>query len=264
MNYTMKLAGLATLALTLFANPVDAKTIEKSFDVSQGGKLKLETNAGSIRVDSHGDNVVKVVIEVDGDDSDDEDNFKVKFDASGSDVTVTGERKNQKRGFWGNNNVRVHYRVTVPMNYNIDVETAGGSIKVKDLNGNVNAHTSGGSIALGQIDGLVDVHTSGGSINVDEVTGTIKAHTSGGSISARISKQPTGDSKLTTSGGSITAYLVENIAVDLTARTSGGRVRSEFDVNGDIDKKSIVGSINGGGPKLVLKTSGGSVQVNKL
>lgn len=261
MNNTFKLAGIATLAFTMFAFDVDAKTIEKSFDVGSGGMLKLETNTGSIKVDTHSENVVNVIVEIEGED---EDKVDVKFDASGNNVTVIGERERSGSGFWGNNHVRVRYRVTVPAEYNLDVETAGGSIKIEDLTGNVDAHTSGGSISLGQIDGLVDVHTSGGSIKVDEVTGTIKAHTSGGSITAKISKQPDGDSKLSTSGGSVVAYLAEDIAVDLTARTSGGRVRSEFDVNGEVSKKSIRGTINGGGPKLVLKTSGGSVRVKKM
>lgn len=264
MNNALKLAGFATLALSLFSTNVAAKTIEKSFDVGNGGLLKLDTNAGSIKIDTHNDNVVKVTVRIEGDNEEDEDKVKVSFDASGNNVTVIGERENSGKGFWGRNHVKVAYSVTVPVNYNLDLDTAGGSIKVNDLTGDVNAHTSGGSISLGHIDGLVDVNTSGGSIKVDEVTGTIKAHTSGGSITAKISKQPKGDSKLTTSGGSITAYLAEGISVDLTARTSGGRVKSDFEVDGEKTKKSIQGAINGGGPKLVLKTSGGSVKIKQL
>jgi DUF4097 and DUF4098 domain-containing protein YvlB len=116
---------------------------------------------------------------------------------------------------------------------------------------------------LGKIRGDVDVKTSGGSIRVDEVSGTINAHTSGGSITAIISQQPLGDSRLTTSGGSVSASLAPSIAVDLTASTSGGRVSSEFEVDGSVKKTRITGKVNGGGPKLVLKTSGGSVRIKK-
>jgi hypothetical protein len=257
----LKLAGFATLALSLFAAAAQARTIEKSFDVGDGGLLKLETNSGALRIDTHSASTVLVEIEIDGKN---EDKMKVSFDNSGNDVTIIGERENSS-GFWGSSSrLKVKYHITVPKNYNLDVDTAGGSIKISDLVGKVDAHTSGGSISLGSIDGLVDINTSGGSINVDEVTGTIRAHTSGGSVTAKISKQPTGDSKLTTSGGSITVYLAPDIAVDLSARTSGGRVRSDFDVNGSIKKKSIKGTINGGGPELVLKTSGGSVRIKEL
>ena len=75
---------------------------------------------------------------------------------------------------------------------------------------------------------------------------------------------PTKDSKVKTSGGSITAYLAEDVAVTLSAKTSGGRVSSEFVVDGKTTKRSIEGDINGGGPDLVLKTSGGSVRIKEI
>ena len=80
----------------------------------------------------------------------------------------------------------------------------------------------------------------------------------------KLPKNPTKDSKLKTSGGSITAYLAKDVAVNLTAKTSGGRVSSEFAVNGSISKRKIEGTINGGGPELVLKTSGGSVRIKEI
>jgi DUF4097 and DUF4098 domain-containing protein YvlB len=257
----IKLLGYATLALSLFATGAQAKTINKTFEVGDNGLLKLETNSGSLRIDSHNEDLVKVTVQIDGKD---EDLMNVSFDKSGNDVTIIGQRERNYNGWGRGNRLKVSYKITVPEHYNLDVDTSGGSIKISNLVGTVNAHTSGGSISLGRIDGLVDINTSGGSINVDEVTGTIKAHTSGGSVNAKISQQPSGDSKLTTSGGSITVYLANDIAVDLTARTSGGRVHSDFDVNGEKRKKSIRGAINGGGPKLVLKTSGGSVRIKEM
>ena len=257
----IKSLAFVTLALSLFVTDADAKVIEKSFDVASGGTLKLETNRGAIRVNTHDKDQVLVEVEIEGRN---EDEMEVNFSNSGNDVAITAEQSNQSKGFWGRNNLKVGFSITVPVNYNVDLDTAGGSIKISDLKGKVDAHTSGGSIRLGRIDGLVDVNTSGGSINVDEVTGTIRAHTSGGSVKATISKQPTGDSKLSTSGGSITVYLAADIAVDLSARTSGGRVSSDINVDGENSKRSIRGEINGGGPKLTLKTSGGSVRVKKL
>lgn len=259
----LKLAVMSAFVMSLMTplgNSAQAREVERSFDVSSGGTLKLETNRGSIRVGTHSSDQVLVRVEIEGKN---EDEMDIVMSNSGNDVTVIGEQQKQDSGFWGGSRLKVAYDITVPKSYNIDVDTAGGSIKIQDLNGRVDANTSGGSIKLGRIDGLVDVNTSGGSIKVDEVTGTIRAHTSGGSIKANISKQPTGDSKLTTSGGSIKVYLAEDIAVDLSARTSGGRVKSDFDVNGETSKRSIRGKINGGGPKLTLKTSGGSVKVMK-
>ena len=109
----------------------------------------------------------------------------------------------------------------------------------------------------------MDVKTSGGSIRIEDVAGNVEGHTSGGSIKVEFSQQITEDSVLTTSGGSISAYLDPSIAINLDASTSGGRVKSEFDVDGSIKRTKIKGQINGGGPLLKLRTSGGSVSINK-
>ena len=146
-----------------------------------------------------------------------------------------------------------------------DVKTSGGSITIGEVDGDVIAHTSGGSIKIGKAKGKVDTHTSGGRIKVEEVMDAIKARTSGGSISVYISSQPGSDCQLTTSGGGITVYMAEGIGVNVNARSSGGRVHTEFPVTiqGEIGKRSLKAKINGGGPELYLRTSGGSIYIKK-
>ena len=201
-------------------------------------------------------------------------------------------------------NFKVRYIVTVPGKYNLDLRTSGGSISVNDITGDVkvktsggslslsyikgpvwgktsggsitlegcsgkaDVYTSGGSIRVGTVKGIVKAHTSGGSIRVKEVAGTINAHTSGGSVSAYISKQPEGDCSLSTSGGSITVHLEDDIEMDVNARTSGGKVYTDFPVTmtirGEVSKRRLKGKINGGGPELYLRTSGGSIRIKKL
>jgi hypothetical protein len=258
-----KIAGIAIiLAVVYFFVDVtradsSQKTVEDSYQVSSGGTLTLKSDSGSISIESHSKETVEVEVRRKGKNS---DNFEVSIDHQGDDVLIVGERK----GSWISYNLGIHYEIKVPEKYNVNLKTGGGSISLADLNGEVNAKTSGGSISLGRIAGDIEVNTSGGSISVDEVMGEIDAHTSGGSIKATISKQPKEDSELSTSGGSISVRLAEDIAVDLYAKTSGGRVSSEFDIEGTVKKTKIRGKINGGGPNLELKTSGGSVRIKKL
>lgn len=147
-----------------------------------------------------------------------------------------------------------------------EVRTSGGGITIGEVGGNVFAHTSGGSIKIGLAEGEVDAHTSGGSITVEEVQGAIKARSSGGSVKAYISRQPEKDCRLTTSGGSVTVYMSEDIAVDVDARSSGGHVHTEFPVKiqGKLSKRLLKAKINGGGPQLYLRTSGGSIYLKKM
>jgi DUF4097 and DUF4098 domain-containing protein YvlB len=144
-------------------------------------------------------------------------------------------------------------------------KTSGGSIRIGDTAGPVEARTSGGSISLANVSGTVVAHTSGGGIHIEGAMGSIDASTSGGSIQAELLRQPSGDSRLSTSGGGVVVTMANSIAVDLDARASGGGVTSDVPVTimGRQDDDQLNGKINGGGPKLVLRTSGGGIRVKK-
>lgn len=145
------------------------------------------------------------------------------------------------------------------------VSTSGGSIRIGEVEGEVQARTSGGSIHISRAQGAVQAKTSGGSIKVDDVLGPIEARTSGGSIRAQLSQQPHGPCHLGTSGGNVEVSLAADIGLQVDARTSGGRVSTDFPVQqGTLDKNRLNAAINGGGPLMILRTSGGSIRLHKL
>ena len=197
--------------------------------------------------------------------------------------------------------VQVSFVVTVPKNFNLDLRTSGGDIDVASLKGNVKAHTSGGELRFERIDGEVDGSTSGGNIELTEGTARARLSTSGGNVRVDRAGGPTevstsgGDIVLdsvadlisaTTSGGNVRANLTGPIKRDTTLSTSGGDVRvrlvkgaafrldastSGGDVNasgltltiehGGSGKSRLVGAVNGGGPTLKLRSSGGDITV---
>lgn len=150
----------------------------------------------------------------------------------------------------------------------VDLKTSGGSIRIGHVDGEVRAETSGGGISIEHAGGPVFARTSGGAIRVDEVHGAVEARTSGGSITVGIAEQPRADSSLRTSGGGVTVFMLPSIAVNLDASASGGKVRSELPVmmrvEGSVSERRINGEINGGGPKLSVRASGGSVNLKAL
>ena len=197
--------------------------------------------------------------------------------------------------------VHVDFEVKVPADFATRLMTSGGAITVGDLNGKADLRTSGGSIKLGKMGGPVeartsgggitlaaargpvllrtsggpidvgpvagpaDVATSGGGITVDSVAGRLRAHTSGGSIRAHLTGPLSDDCSLSTSGGSVRVTVNRAAAFQLDASTSGGGV----DVTGvaltteklSRNRNQLVGVVNGGGPLLKLRTSGGGISV---
>lgn len=166
----------------------------------------------------------------------------------------------------------------------VAARTSGGHMKLANIGGQVKAHTSGGSITATELRSEADLSTSGGRIKVDSIAGNSKLKTSGGSISATGVNGPLeaktsggsinasfpggidADTVLRTSGGGITAKLPQGEQFYLNARTSGGGVNTEFPITmtGEIKRSQAEGPVNGGGPLLELRTSGGSINVGYL
>ena len=299
-------------ASALVAHAKIERSVEKTFTVQAGGKLRLETQGGEIRVMPGSDGVVKITarerIRANTDAEADEILKKLDLDfvQTGNDVTATSKYERQPMGFhfgtWPP--VQVDFIVTVPASYATELRTSGGGITVGDLNGKVDARTSGGSIKLGKIGAGIDAHTSGGnvsldgargevklgtsggnitvgrvdgpaslatsggSIKIESVVGALNAHTSGGSIRAGVAGPLKDDCVLSTSGGSVHVVVDKAAAFRLDASTSGGSV----DATGltitleksSRDRSRLAGSVNGGGPLLKLRSSGGSIEVKTM
>ena len=197
--------------------------------------------------------------------------------------------------------VNVDFEVSVPASFASELATSGGGIVVGDLDGKVRAHTSGGGIRLGKIGAEVeahtsggsvsldsargpvklgtsggnisvgtvtaeaDLHTSGGSIRIDAVQGAVHASTSGGSVRAGFVGPVREDCSLSTSGGSVKITVDKTAAFRLDAATSGGSVDAEGLTitleKSDHNRSRLAGSVNGGGPLVKLRSSGGGISV---
>jgi hypothetical protein len=197
--------------------------------------------------------------------------------------------------------VAVSFVITVPKNYHLNLNTSGGDIQVASLTGNVHAHTSGGDLDFARIDGEIDAGTSGGDIRIQEgtakaklttsggdilvdraggrtevstsggdielrsVANLVSATTSGGDIHAVITEALTQDTLLSTSGGDVEVKLMKESGFNLDASTSGGDVKaSGLTIKleaGGTGKSKLVGAVNGGGPRLKLRSSGGDIRV---
>jgi DUF4097 and DUF4098 domain-containing protein YvlB len=220
------------------------------------------------------------------------------LEQNGNDVVA--EAKIDHSG-WGRTPVSVEFTIVLPKQFNVDARTSGGDVTVGDLRGTLQARTSGGDLKFARIDGRIEGSTSGGNVTLEEGTAEAKLSTSGGDIRVTRAGGPTsvstsgGDIRLesvvelvtaNTSGGDIFARLTQPLAKDTSLGSSGGDVEILLPKNaaffldastsgGSVDaagltitlehsgarKSRLVGAVNGGGPKLKLRTSGGDIKV---
>jgi len=240
-SFKVLLTGSTLFAAVVMALPVHAQDIEQEFDVQPGGRLNIISDAGPITVRSWDQNQVRVRVI-------NHEAYEVSVEQSGNEVRVVAE---DDRG-----RSRIRFEVQVPREFNLELDTGGGSIEVDDMLGNVYADTSGGSITVGRVEnGDVVADTSGGRIEVTEViNGDVTADTSGGRIEIG---NVIGDVDADTSGGSINIGDVDG---DVIADTSGGNIEVG-EVTGDVELDTSGGSIRAGyaNGRMTADTSGGNI-----
>jgi len=272
----------SAIALVLLAaSPAGAaeKKVERTFTVSPGGSLVVDADSASVRVSGSDTNQVTVRMTARGSE---EDLATMKLEASqkGDGVTVTMKRPGKKGWFnSGSWNTDERIEVTVPRRYEINVHTSGGDVELTDTTGSARLDTSGGDLVARNINGNVELRTSGGGISADRIRGDVDADTSGGDIrllnvDGKIRGQTSGGSvkcslvgsnrgiSASTSGGDIQLILPRATSADFEASTSGGEIKSDLPlVTRELREGHLEGSINGGGPSIHARTSGGGISV---
>jgi hypothetical protein len=292
---TLLIAAVALFAL--WSRPLvsdDARLLyEKTLQTEPGKHLETSLIAGSVTVTSWANNEVNVKVY-----GNDEAEEKIVFVAENTDYGVKVEGKQKETKNFKNLTIRVE--IIVPQNYNIQLNSAGGSFKINGINGKIEANSSGGSITVentvgdlktytaggnifiessrGNIDastsggrisvngfnGNVEVSTAGGDINLSGESGRIEASTAGGNIRLDYSGTNMGID-MSTLGGNITASLPSDFNADADIGTLVGKITCDFaEVEGKIKVSSYVrAKFNSGGEVFRCTTSAGNIVVNR-
>lgn len=273
-------------SMSLTAEEPILKKIERTYKVKAGGNLTVASELGAIEIQTAEQDEMEIVItkaakSLKRSAKEALADFEVSFSPEDTDVHIEGKFKHG-REHWRKilNRLEIRFHVTVPKNYNADLETQGGSIKVGNLDGTVRAHTSGGSLRFGNITGTVWGRTSGGSIKLTSCGSPVDLKTSGGSIQA---VDVAGDVRAQTSGGSLRfgdikgsiwgktsggSIKVESCSGGADVQTSGGGIRLQS-VGGDVNAKTSGGAIHAVTKTQLqdacrLRTSGGGITVTLI
>ena len=164
-----------------------------------------------------------------------------------------------------NHNRSVSFEIEAPLRTNLKLNTVNG-----------------GEIVVENIDGELDLSNVNGGITMNGVAGSVNAGTTNGSVRATLTRVAADRQMAFTSlNGAIDVTLPPSTRANLRMRSDNGDVYSDFDLqlassapvvqesrgsNGRYRltrNRSIVGSINGGGPEFELRTFNSNVYVRR-
>ena len=234
---------------------------ERTLKVNKGGNLNISLSVGDVSLRTW-----------------DKDEMSIKYDTDeGSDLEIsqTGNTVNisSSTDYWGNDLI-----ISLPSQFNIQVKTLGGNIKVSgSVKGEINFTTSGGDIDVVNVDGNISLKTSGGNISTGDITGDSYISTSGGDLSlgeisgkadvktagGNIAMNSVGKSaRIKTAGGNV---AVDNIGSDADIKTGGGNIAAK-NINGQAIVKTGGGNISLDGTTgyTDTETGGGNISINSL
>ena len=244
--------------------------INKSFQVSPGGVLTLDSDVGNVDIKTGNTNSVNVEIKrrlkVDNRQEAEEllRNLTVDIAQSGNDVRVIvklvddNNQTNRRK-------MQMDFQVSMPRNFNLNMRTVGtanigdidgtvnastaggsltignvggpltaksggGSLVIGNVGGDLDARSGGGSTTVGRVQGRVKANAGGGSISIEEATDAIEATASGGSVKAYISRQPNSDFNIRADAGNIDLRLPDSVAISVDASCTAGRVSTDYDI----------------------------------
>ncbi|MGH9397443.1 MAG: hypothetical protein ACRD18_11410 [Terriglobia bacterium] len=226
--------------------------------VKPGGRLTLRANPGGVEVRPGDSGHVECLIHLTAYSPDPQaakaclDHYQLKVLQTAGGALIEG--RSACGGDSGSTNAT--FAVSVPLKFNLDVKTQGGSVRVEKLDGQLRAESAGGDIRTGNVLGPVWVSTAGGMIFLGNVGNSVQARTAGGNIQVG---NVNGPATITTGGGEILAGVVNG---PMTAQTAGGDIVLQA-ASGPVEVETEGGQIHLGecGNSVHAQTAAGNIQV---
>jgi DUF4097 and DUF4098 domain-containing protein YvlB len=141
---------------------------------------------------------------------------------------------------------------------------------------------NGGTITVENVEGELEIQNVNGAVVLNNVAGSVVANSTNGGVTATLSRV-TGDKAMafTSLNGKVDVTMPATIKANLKMRSDNGDIFTDFDVqlrqgsaaapgatrnNGRYRvevNRSILGSVNGGGPEIELRSFNGSIFLRK-
>ena len=143
---------------------------------------------------------------------------------------------------------QVEYRITLPADARVRVETVNGAIEIQGVAGELRASTTNGSVEIA------------------DAAGEVQASTVNGGIHARYrTASPDGRHRFSTTNGSITVAVPDGAGGRLEAATVNGSIQSDLTLEstGRATRRRLQGRLGKGRGSLELSTVNGSLHLRR-
>ncbi|MFN8257520.1 MAG: DUF4097 family beta strand repeat-containing protein [Bacteroidales bacterium] len=185
---------------------ISQKEVTKSFASKE--IFSISTVSGNCKIEKSSDNKINVKLIYTYDD----DCFKYSFEES------TG-RLNVKEEFEGSCKGYSNWIIGVPVNTEIEFNTASGDIEIAEVQKGVSGNTASGNIKMKNLSGKLDLNTASGDVVLVKMEGDLKMNSASGNVKI---ESLTGKASIVTASGDID---LKNSTGDIDINVASGNVQ---------------------------------------
>jgi len=258
---------VAGLACTAFAAFAGADDWSKTYDLTGKPELRVQTHDANLRIETWDQNMIEAHLTTQGWHIGN-GGLEIVEHQQGNTVDLELRQPHRAHFSIGIDARRVELEIRMPRSAKITVRSADGNVSAKGLEGELNFTTGDGRLQLEDVEGSLRAHTSDGSVRVSGRFDVLELRTSDGrvDVEARPGSHLLEPWDIRSSDGSVTLRIPGDLAADVELHTSDGSITTNIPlvVEGSFRSHDIHGKMNGGGNRLTIHTSDGSVTLDKL
>ncbi len=257
----------------VWADVEEEETVERTATLGSGGRVVVETTNGSIKVESWSGSEVQVTArkKARADDSSRArellSEIEIHVEERGGEVRIEADMPSSGMGsgWFRDESATVSFQIKMPADAELEARSRNGSIEAREIGGRTRLRTSNGSIKAFGVDGALQVESSNGSIKAYDVNGPVNASTNNGRITAEVTTDDLPEGfRMKTTSGAIELELDAGVAASISARTRNGSVSTDFPGGTqDRRRKTLELDLNGGGPRVEIESTNGSIRVRE-
>lgn len=248
------------------------ETFLKTYPLQAGGELRVENTNGGITVEAWDRNEVRVeaVKQVKAPSAEKAREamkalrIEVQPSAGALEILTRYPRKGDGFFDWltgSNVNMSVTYKIKAPRELVADLQSTNGGVRLVGTRGRAELTTTNGGVSVEDVEGNLRLRSTNGGLTVVDAAGTLDGVTTNGGITAHLTEVD-GDISLRTTNGGVTLRLPESLRATVDIATSNGGIHSDLAVEGgEKTRRSLSGDINGGGGKLLVRSTNGGVRL---
>lgn len=149
----------------------------------------------------------------------------------------------------------------------VDCNSVSGNLEFTDIGGDADLSTISGDVVLDNCRGNVEAETVSGNVKLLGITkaSSVKAKSLSGNVKYFGSIYENGSYTFKSHSGNVTMEIPGNSAFELASKTFSGNIHTDFDItiSGKLGRRSLRGTVNGGGADISINTFSGDVYLKK-